>query len=180
MPATDVLQLYDFETAIEGAWKTLLTDYGAAAFTQREYADLPDLRIDIQFALGAAQGHRRRYSGSHWLDAYHYRLTLGIVTPRKIRNVEQTTLHATYRAKCRIFAQYASGMLDDDELLPYHTLTQIQEDGTAPAVVSADDCDVSEIAFKGIVSIRDSAWPDPTFDSEILRFDADTVTFDTE
>lgn len=159
MPAPDFETLFDVETAVEAGLKALLVaeNFAAPGYTSREYLALPERRIDIQCALGQQTGHRHAdRTGKMWLDAWQFRLTLGVVTPR---DDSAGVTHGLLRAKLRIFAQYASGKLDDRALFPYHVLTQIQAEGSTPIVATMDDCDVSEISFSGVVSIHRDAWP---------------------
>lgn len=158
MPAASLEELFDLEDPIELAIQSVLKDRSIAAFTQREFENLPEQRIDIQFELGGETGHRHAdRRGQFWKDAWNYRLTLGIVTPRA---GDDPRVHGLYRARVRIALQYASGLLGNSALLPYHVLTGVNEAGTSPTVRTEDDCDVSEIAYTGIVSIRSNAWPE--------------------
>lgn len=169
MPAPNLETLFSVEPAVEGAWKRLLAAEDIKAFTQRETEQLPLDRVDIQLRLGAHTGHRHAdRAGQHFLDAWNAQLVLQLTSPRVA--IDPSGEHATaaapseddrhnaLRARIRILAQYASGRLGE-AALPFHALTKIQEAGTAPSVTTLDDCDVSEITFDCLVSIRASAWP---------------------
>lgn len=179
MPASTYFDLFDLERPIEQAWKTVLARNGLPiGFTQREISDQAVPRIDIQAAIGATTGHRKpMLTGESWLDAWACRITLQIVTQRKADAGLETEedaiarpdlpedLHHRIRAKIRYLAQYAAGKFNDRALLPYHVLTKIEEGGTAPSVISEDDCDVSAVSFDCLVSIHKDAWP---VDAEVL------------
>lgn len=175
MPAATLAELYDLERPLEQAWKQVLRSNGLPiGFTQREAVDLPVPRIDIQAALGAATGHRKAFlTGSAYLDAWSCRLSLQIVTQRQAdagalteedaiaRPALPEDLHNRIRAKVRLLAQYAQDKFTA-AVLPYHVLTKIVEAGTAPSVLTEDDCDVSVVSFDCLVSIRADAWPADT------------------
>lgn len=166
----EIAHLYNFEPVLEGAWKTILLGEGITAATQREVENLPVPRVDVQCSMGGAIGHRRVWNGSAYLDAYACKLTLQVVTSRKAVNsasgdgvqaapaAGMADAHNALRAKIRVLAQYAEGKFGPD-VLPLHALTKIQESGTIPTVASQDDCDMSQISFDCMVSIRSSAWP---------------------
>lgn len=169
MTSPDLETLFNVEPAIEGAWKKLLERDELKGFTSRETADLPLNRVDIQLVLGGSNGHRHIHHGRAWLDAWAGQLTLGIVTTRRAVDptgefaklaapADPLDVHNQARARIRIRAQYASDELTE-LVLPYHTLTKIQDAGTSPTVKTMDDCDVSEITFDCLVSIRSNAWP---------------------
>jgi hypothetical protein len=158
MPAKSLEELFDPESAVEGAFKHIFYRRKMPAFGQRELKDLPTPRLDLQFELGAATGHRgfdRRKRA--WLDAWAFQLTIGIATEVNPKHPDGD--HAIWRARVRITSQYAAEELTP-ALLPFHTLTQIQEAGTTDTVTTTDDCHISEVRFTGIVSIRSSAWPE--------------------
>jgi hypothetical protein len=158
IPAKCLEDLFNPDDVVEEAWQKILKDRAIAAFTQREFENLPNERVDIQMALGRATAHKHKdRHGQHWNDAWNYRLTFGIVTPRD--DDPGRRRHGLMRARVRIAAQIGAGLFATRLLMPYHVLTSITEEGTAPSVVSEDDCDVSEISFTGIVSIHSQAWP---------------------
>lgn len=157
MPAPNIETILDVETAIEEGIQLLLARSEIRGYTQQEFQDLKNPRVDIQLALGQATGHfRPAPDGTLWRDAWAYRLTLGLCTER---DTEDPRRHGLFRARIRMIMQYGSGKIDDPTLFPYHVLSQVMDAGTAPSVVSADDCDLSELSYSGVVSVRKGAWP---------------------
>lgn len=158
MIAPNLDALFDVETQVETACKTILTAAGFSAFMQRDVTeDVQPPYIGIQLTMGAVQGHRFTYNGNVWLDAWHATLGFEIVTKRSGQSsVGQN--HALMRAQLRRFMQYASAQFGENDL-PYHTLTMIQEAGTTPKVIGEHDEDISQLHFECVISIRANAWP---------------------
>jgi len=156
MSAPDLQTLYTVEPAVELAWKSVLAEAGIDAYTQREIENLPIPRVDVQCTLGDFTGHRGEVQpGVFTLDAWNASITLEVVTKRV---EDQPTLHAENVAKVRGAASYYANKFTE-AVLPYHTLTYIQENGTTPQVGSDDDTDRSTITFSAIICIRTNAWP---------------------
>ena len=156
MVAPDLDTLYRVEPAIEQAWVGILGEEGIDAYAQRDEADLPVPRVDVQLNLGAATGHRGlRPQGDFALDAWNATLTFTVVTKR-VEN--QPADHAQHLAIIRRSAQYYSDKLGSS-VLPYHCIVWIQESNTVPSVQLEDETDRSALTFDCIVCFRTNAWP---------------------
>lgn len=166
MPAPDLLTIFDVEAALEDAVKAVLATYDLPpGLTSRETGNLPAERIDIQFALGACQGHKSQITpGQYVRDAWTGRLTLNLWTRRIVQTEEDKpepvdpSLHGRIRAQLRIACEYFAGKFDAT-VLPYHVLTSIVHAGTDPTVNVEDDCDLSALHYDCLVSVRSGSWP---------------------
>lgn|GEM_PF-1749358 len=153
-PATDINDIYDYETAIETAVKTLLTDNGITAVRQRDTAELATPRVDVQFAVGAGEDHSHVFrNGEQRPDIFNGNLRLQVVTSRN----QNDTNHGTFRAKVREAIYKWRDSLNP--ILAYHAVLKVLESGTVPDIVEDQDQDVSIVNFNIVFCVRADAWP---------------------
>jgi len=161
MPAPDFGTLYDLETAFETAAKTVLADFGIAAFTQMEVENLPASRVDVQCHIGDLTGHKSQVTpGQFAFDAWNGSLSFMITTPRRVPSDPEydAQAHGKMRGRVRQAIQYFSNRFTA-EVLPYHVLVSIRESGTDPSVLINDDSDLSTLSCACVFAIRTGAWP---------------------
>lgn len=181
MPAPDYETVLDVETAVETAAATVLSSVPysfVTTATQKSNAKRLYPRADVQFALGAEQGHRGEFSpGRFTADAWFGALTITISTARPSNGGMS---HAVMRAKARLATRYFTDQFNAD-ILPYHVLTMIKDAGTELAIDADTDTDSSRIHFECAVSVRAGAWPanfDPSADSTQFTADDTQITVD--
>jgi hypothetical protein len=157
MTAPDIDTLFMLEDHIETGVQRVLKSIQIKAFKQCDADDIGlTPYVNIQLALGGVTGHYGQdKKGKLWKDAWNATLGFEIVTNRSKKQIE----HATYRAHIRRLMQYAEGLFTE-EVMPYHTLTKIEESGTRPTFDGGEGLDISQVSFSCIVSIRQNAWPD--------------------
>jgi len=156
-------QIYDIETAIEAAFKTLFEEELFATYVTNDAASFQKERprVELMFALGGETGHHSTASDYYRPDAFSGSLAVAIITPADDQGTAQ---HAQYRArvrnlmaKCR--TRFRSDSEADDALLPYHTIMDVVESGTAPAYAPEDGHYISRINYELKTNIRPAAWP---------------------
>lgn len=154
-PATNWLDLYRFEDAIEGAAKSILQGAGIPnAYVQRDGDNIATPAVGIQLVAGGATEHYgfRAGDGEQFLDAWTGILTFAVLTDRT-RNARA---HSDTVAKIRWLMQNISLW---EPLMPFHQMTRIIEAGTSPQVRGENNLDASEISFNTVFSIRAGSWP---------------------
>lgn len=157
-------QIYDIETALEAAFKTLFEEELFTTYVTNDAAEFQKSRprVEIMFALGSETGHNSTHSTYYRPDAFNGSLVVAVVTPADDTN--GTAQHAQYRArvrnlmaKCR--TRFKSDADGDDALLPYHTVQDVVESGTAPAYAPEDGVYISRGNYELKLNIRPDAWP---------------------
>jgi len=162
MQATTTIQIYDFENAIEAAFKALFTAENIDAFVSLDEVDFQNVRprIELFCSPGAETGH---YHPTHYrADTFG-----GTVVLRIISNPKATTReHSDYRATIRdIMAgsrdKFKADVDNDDAaaLLPYHSILDVVESGTSPTYLGEDGTVESVINYTIKFNIRPDAWP---------------------
>lgn len=161
--ATDIIQIYDFENAIEAAFKALLTAENIEARVSLDEDDFQDVRprVEVYCSPGQETGH---YHPTHFrADTFTGTVTLAIVS-----NTKQTTReHSDFRAKVRdVMAgsrdefKADRDLNDASALLPYHCILDVVESGTSPNYRDEEaGVIVSSINYAIKFNIRPDAWP---------------------
>lgn len=154
MQATDILDLYKYEDAIETAVKTLLSANEITASRQRDAATLATPRAEVQFTTGSGIEHYHNFPGANPRpDTFSGSLSVGIVTDRTKNDADHTTIRAKVRNLIYDFRDSIN------VLLSYHAILRVLESGTSPLVTAEDNQDVSTVNFTVDFCIRTDAWP---------------------
>lgn len=167
MQAPDWITLLDHEKHLETAALDILEAAGLPVFGRRSTSGLPaSVRenpedtyktpyVDVKVTVGAASKHYARTSLGHLVsDTFDGQFQFEVVTNR-LKNDEN---HGLFRARVR------SEMMEHrrrftEQVLPYHAIAWIREEGTTPNIATADNEDVSLINFKFVFNIRPEAFP---------------------
>lgn len=162
-PATDYTELYDPESAIEAAVKSVLEDQGLVAVT---VADSPEFqkarpRCEILFQNGAESGHAFILpDASIRADVWAGTLQLACVTSAtSAPGVSASTQHRQYRAQVRSVCAGYFRTLKSPEVLPFHIIMDVEESGTSNEYKPQDGLWASNISFAVKYGIRPDAWP---------------------
>lgn len=154
--------LYDFETALEAAVKSVLNTAGLVAYVSNDVEELQRARprVELQMIVGSATDHRTTHDTIYRSDCYTGQLVATIVT----NSGDGTAGHSSYRAQVRAsFGVVESTLTDDaadaDTLLPDHSVNRFFEAGTSPTVKPEDGYYESRIAFDVHFNIRPASWP---------------------
>ena len=173
MNAVDCIPLYDFETAIESAVKTIFTNHEIEAFTSFDAPEMERVRprVEIQFQTGAATGHRSTVDDVYRLDAFTGVCSVQVITNTSDAETETDSpsnagarAHAQYRAVVRFICGELETTLTDDDagadtLLPNHSVNRFFESGTSPTIHHESGVLVSQLNFEVHFNIRPAAWP---------------------
>lgn len=164
MPSADtVAELYDIENPMEAGALTLLINADVPAYTRLTLPRVkkPTPRVEIQFRLGSATGHKRVMADETLRnDAWEAQLALQIITKPAIESAihdASVDSHALLRALVRSLAE--DMFMDLDALLPYHSVNNVDDNGTTATLTSEDGFEVSTIVYALHVNIRTDAWP---------------------
>lgn len=150
--------IYDFETPIEGAIKTLLTDAGLTVKTPDDAIDFQKdrPRVEVMFAETGANDSRRQIcpDGKYRHDLYRGTLTLAVVTAPRTDDGEQTTTHQEYKAKVRqVMSDAYAATLDDLEI------RNVIPAGSTPRISPEDGVEVSNLLFNIEFNVKETSWP---------------------
>jgi hypothetical protein len=160
-------QIYDFETALEEAFRTglgtalvdihVLTRKNAIGEFQEERP-----RVEIRVSLGApspkAHIHLIPELLEQHIDCYRFNLEL-LITTAPVGTEAQNTLHPQLRARTRRYMAAIEKTLQDEELLPYHEVWRMWPTGTEPIMRDEQNVEQSTLRYEGDVMIRPGAWP---------------------
>src|SRR4051794_1701883 len=132
MPAPDFETLYDVESAVESAFKAVLTANGLPAFMQRESGNLPAARVDVQCQLGGELGNHRAFNnaGEPMADVWQGTIRLLVTTPRFNKDGSDNptpfdpAAHGRMRGKLRYLLQMILDSFDQG-VLPYHIIVKL-------------------------------------------------------
>jgi hypothetical protein len=157
MPAPDLATLFAVESAIEEAWKSIVTAQGINAYTafSSQTLNLPCATIELR--LSSPTGHRGQYApGKFVFDAWTGLLVSTIRTVRGDKDINNAML-----GKMRLAAQYFENPFTSD-ILPWHGVAEIKEAGMSRSIDHEFDLDVTEFSLSLTFFIRPDAWPIPT------------------
>jgi hypothetical protein len=167
MPATDELQLFNFEYNFERAVESILDagGYSARTFIQGSRATLPESRIEITFASGQAinQALYPLDPSQEVYDFFDGRLSLRIVTVRDAETGPSLTpgvgpMHEEWAAAVRMLLQERREPFTATNL-PYYAVKTIRQIGTQRDLDPRWMEDFTRIDFLIQFGIRSQAWP---------------------
>lgn len=165
MPSANTIEeLYDIENPMDAGALTLLVNAGVPAYTRLTLPRLskPVPRVEVQFRLGSATGHKRVMAdGTMRNDAWEAQLALQIITRPGVESDVHDSASDEHGALRSLVRSKAEAMfMDLDDLLPYHSVNNIDDSGTTATLKSEDGFDVSTIIYALHVNIRTNAWPE--------------------
>jgi hypothetical protein len=160
--------IYDFETAIEEAFRTALADAGLTAHTLLTVPDAADIeasqefqrsrpRVVVSLEVGAAKGQllaapgTRASSGSSREMAYGGTLTLEIVTAATI------AAHREYRAIVRQVMDTICPAVNGDPVT-HHKVQRVRATGSGTTYEAAGGCYAARLTYDVDFSIQAEAW----------------------
>lgn len=171
MPNPTIIELYDFETQIEGAVKTILVAGMSAVglpavsvHVTRDSDTQESPRLEVTFETGQADKQMTAIGQSDPKQvpaAYYGALTVKVVTQRPTDNARMDTLHGPLRGAVRWILSAGHHPFNDSNLpwlqvmlmLPAHTGTQLQDE---------KEWDIDAIVFNLRFAINNAAWPHDT------------------
>lgn len=164
-----ITDIYDFETAIEEAFRAAIAGEGINAFTLLTVPDETDTeaaqqfqntrpRVVIHLVTGAAKGLLlpaagvRASSGSLREQAYGGTLTIELVTEAAI------VTHRTQRAQLRALLDTICPTLN---VLPAkHNIQRVRAAGTGETMQASQGAYVSRLTYDIDFSVQTTAWAD--------------------
>lgn len=163
MPATSLKQIYNFEGAFERAVRDLLTAAGNAdSFIEQSLGSLPESRIEVTFAAGAAVNEECLANGQHVYDFFEGRLTLRIVTVRPADRASLipgvATLHEEWAAAVRAALEERAAPFTTANL-PYYAVKTIRPLATTRDLDARWLEDYTRLEFFVQFGIRSDQWP---------------------
>lgn len=156
-------ELYKFEDAVEWAAQSILEAHGVSAFIQRSESIIATPCVGVQFTVGPAMDRygKRVEDGQLFIDTWTGKLTFAIFTARTKGNQYHSGIRARIRWLMNTIAFWNA------DVLPFHQMLRILEDGTSVQITPDKDRDVSEISFAVHLNIREDAWPLVAADSAL-------------
>jgi hypothetical protein len=167
MPADNFDLIYDFETAIEAAFKLVFAEDELTAYTINELGETQKERprVELFYANGAEAGHNSTASEYYRPDTFSGSLTVAVITNSKDESIGIAE-HAQFRgrvrnimAKCRTRFKADRDAADVDALLPFHCVLDVVGSGTSPAYSPDEGHLVSRLNYEIKINIRPDAWP---------------------
>ncbi len=178
--ATTIEELYEFETRIEAALKTAFYDVGITAIVSNDVSEdfqQERPRIDLQYVHGVESGHNRAVPPYFQADSFLGSLNVVVVTNSQAATEENPdggmSQHSRYRALVRSeFAKMRYNFAVNPDWLPFYSILDIVEPGTAFVLNAQDGYYTSEINFDFKINIKPDAWPPepPTPDPDDMNF----------
>jgi hypothetical protein len=163
MPAPDFFTLYDFETQIETAWKTVLVTALAAVpitcqvLVTRDSATDNTPRIELSMALRGIISQRRIEGNKLVPNAFNAVMTARVVTTRPVDNTG-TPLHGTIRGLVRN-TMAANTDVINNTLLPWLQILEYLPGAGSPQIIDEKEQDVTELTYDFQFAIANEAWP---------------------
>lgn len=153
-------QLFELER-METALGSILESQGMTVHTRFGSDTDTTPRVELVMSIAAPEGHRfllnprNSFAPAQPFDSWSYTLAATIVTERT-RNGDH---HVPLIGKVRYNLQYFR-LIDTltAAVSPFHTLTSIDETGQQDSVDDEKNLQLSQITFRGVMNIRESAW----------------------
>ena len=157
-PAPDIESLFDFETQIDECLAGIFAPICTAYFAGND-TEINGSRIDVISQVDGIDNvgglPLARYGNSMWPQAFTGKITISIISDRKLDNDFQTIVRRQIRKTMLPFYQSINA-----SNLPWLEITFMQEAGASRMVDEAHDADVQEMVYNLRFGIRDTAWPE--------------------
>jgi hypothetical protein len=163
MPASNLKELLNFEGHFERATRDLLVAAGYAdTFIQQANETLPESRLEVTFAAGAAINEEEQADGSRVYDFFEGMLTVRIVTVRPADRpsliVGVANLHEEFSAGVRSALLEKAAPFTTANL-PHYAVKTIRPLATARDLDPRWLEDYTRLEFFVHFGIRSTAWP---------------------
>lgn len=154
MPAPNIETLYKFESYIMAAAETVLNNAGvSSSYVQRDDAELTTPRVELQFALGAANGHVYLSGSKAYQDGFEGNLSALVVTDR----FNNSSFHNEFSSKVSALLSDPSNF-NSGSNLPYHSVVRSDLVSVSPTINTEDGQDVSGLSFVLSIWIKPTSW----------------------
>lgn len=170
MQATDIIQIYDYENAIEAAFKALLEAEEIAAFVSLDELDFQEARPRVEVFCSPGQETGHYHPTLFRADSFTGTVMLRIVSNPKATTREHSDYRATVRdimAGSRAEFKADRDLVDASALLPYHSILDVVESGTSPNYEGEGGVVESAVTYQIKFNIRPSAWPAGALDDSV-------------
>lgn len=157
-------EIYEFETQIEAAFKTLFAANEIVCLVQTDAAD--DFqkvrpRFELRYIHGSPAGHNRPRAPYYRVDSFVSMLEGKLVTNAKNTAGGGLQEHSRYRARIRnVMVKARAYFAANPTLLQFYTITDdLIETGTSPITAPENGVFESDIQFTFKVNVRPDSWP---------------------
>lgn len=158
--APTIDRLYMVEAEVHKAIKTVLEANSIPCYVPRDKEPVKYPYVSARIQLGSATGHQhiRPFNKRRYFDAWDATIEFQIYTDREVDESPSSPIHDEWKAAIRRIMQTDVCEFGRD-VLPYHGLVKIIEQGTVPEIDNDQDLDISEITFSATACIRTDVWP---------------------
>lgn len=158
MSAPSIRSILQYEAAVQTAWSAILQNAGIPAgqvFIEFLSQSAVTPRVEINLTNIVPTLHRGAFEpGQFTFDAWHGKLVTRVITRRNVNGAQHDDFLGIARAEALYFkARFTPA------LLPYHVMTQIEEESTHRMIDPERDEDITELTHKIVLSVRAGAWP---------------------
>ncbi|PAW76821.1 MAG: hypothetical protein B9S32_13870 [Verrucomicrobia bacterium Tous-C9LFEB] len=155
MPAPDIETLFDLETAVISALKTILLAHGWTPYGMREAGEKRTPFVNLSFdSQGVTEHEGIRPDGTLYYDTWRGTITSEIITNRRSPGQGHAKIVGGYRWFMMNVPTHFT-----PAVLPYHSIAYLIERPTKPGIEADKEEDKTAIEHEIIVSIRPEAWP---------------------
>lgn len=153
-------QLFELER-VEDALYRIFLQQGIPAQKRFESQTNETPYVELQLVIDRPVHQKQRnannaFAAAQPFDSWAYTLTATVNTER----TQNGSQHVTLIGKTRLALQYYRLLTTLNETVsPYHTLTSIVEVGQQDSVDNSGNLQMSQLTFRGILNIRENAWP---------------------
>lgn len=159
-------QIYDFEGAIEEAFKFITEQrfaavqlHGVGVYTSRDPFELEPPYVDFVLSGGPPLSQRTSIGQAvprMIPKSFTGTLVANVVTVR--HDSRQRALHQRIRSELRYVLSGANGQISAIHL-PFHQIVELLPSGWVPEVDTEKKTDATQHAYAVTWSIKDDAWP---------------------
>lgn len=156
MPASNIETIYQIEEALETGIKSILDNSASlTTYRQRSTSTVATPFADIQISGTSCVGKQYKTSanGFNWPIDFNATLSVTVTTNRQ----ENDASHYAYLGKVR---RYLYDLTEwNSSRFPYLQIVSVGEVGSSPSIVPDERFDATDISFRIMFVIRDTAWP---------------------
>jgi hypothetical protein len=158
MSAPSLKNILQYELAVQTAWSAILQNAGIPAgqiFLEFLNQSAITPRVEINLTNIVPTLHRGAFlPGQFTFDAWHGQLITRVITRRNVHGAQHDDFLGIARGEALYFkARFTT------TLLPWHSMTQIEEESTHRMIDPERDEDITELTHKIILAVRAGAWP---------------------
>ena len=169
MPVSILSELFELERIEKSLGMILANECGVQIQTRWTTVVDETPRIELVYRTGSPVGRYNGYAGQNSFgpaqpfNAWSYELDASIITTRTgpdaaqhVPLIGKVRWLLNYRTLCG-YPGHPSPLTE--EISPYHTITSCDEVAQLDSVDDENSLQIAKITFRGIINIRDSAWP---------------------